>query len=305
MNEIKGFNFDENKKAKDLVKNFSSMGFQATNVFNAVEIIKKMKQENATIILTFTSNMASSGLRELFAQLCKLKFIDAIITGVGSVEEDLMKTKKPFVLGSFNLNDKELHQKGINRIGNILVENSHYKNLEDSLWPFFEKMLKLQKEKKRMLSPSELINELGKEANDENSFIYWASKNNIPIFCPAILDGAFGLQLFYFKQEFPEFGIDVTADMKAEADLILNAEKTGGIILGGGFAKHHAIGINIARGGFDYAVYLTTAQEYDGSLSGASANEAISWSKIKEEANTVVVYCDATIVFPLIFQSIL
>jgi len=304
MDEIKGFKQKSGKTVKELMNDFSSMGFQASHIKQAVDIIKKMKKDKATIILTFTSNMVSSGLRELFAELCRLKFVDAIITGVGSIEEDLMKSKSPFKLGSFNLNDRELHQKGINRIGNILVENSHYEKLEDSLLPFFDKILKLQKEHKRMLGPSEIIYELGKELKDESSILYWATKNNIPIFCPAILDGAFGLQLFYYKQDNPEIGIDVTADMKAESKLILNAEKTGGIILGGGFAKHHAIGMNIVRGGFDYAVYITTSEAYDGSLSGASTSEAVSWSKIKEEANTVIVHADATIAFPLIFCAI-
>jgi deoxyhypusine synthase len=305
MDEIKGFKYKENKSVKELVNDFSGMGFQASHIKQAVDIIKKMKKEKATVILTFTSNMVSSGLRELFSELCRLKFIDAIITGVGSIEEDLMKTKKPFILGSFNLDDKELHQKGINRIGNILVENSHYEKLEDNLLPFFGHLLKLQKERKRMIGPSEIIYELGKIIDDENSILHWATKNNIPIFCPAMLDGAFGLQLYYFKQDYPEFGIDVTADMKAEADLILNADKTGGIILGGGFAKHHAIGMNIVRGGFDYAVYVTTSEAYDGSLSGASTSEAVSWSKIKEDANAVVVHADATIAFPLIFLGMI
>jgi deoxyhypusine synthase len=305
MEEIKGFGFDSKKTVKELVNDFGAIGFQASHIKKAVDIIKKMKKDKATIILTFTSNMVSSGLRELFADLCKKKFIDAIVTGAGSIEEDLMKSKKAFVLGSFNLDDKELHKKGINRIGNILVENSHYENLEDSLMPFFEHIFNLQKKRGKMLGPNEVIFELGKFIDDENSILHWATKNNIPIFCPAILDGAFGLQMFYYKQDNPEFGIDVTADMKAEADLILNAEKTGGIILGGGFAKHHAIGMNIVRDGFDYAVYVTTAEAYDGSLSGASASEAVSWSKIKEEANTTVVHADATIAFPLMFLSMI
>ncbi|PIU63197.1 deoxyhypusine synthase [archaeon CG07_land_8_20_14_0_80_38_8] len=303
MDEVKDFKITDN--VKDLVEQLGSTGFQATNLKKASDIIKKMKKEGATIILTFTSNMASSGLRGLFAELLKRKFVDAVITGVGSIEEDLMKCSKPFILGSFRMDDKELHQKGVNRIGNILVPNDRYEALEDTLMPFFAHLLELQEERKSMLSPSEIIKELGKTITDENSILYWASRNNIPIFCPAILDGAFGLQLYYFKQEHPEIGIDVTADMKAEADLILNAEKTGGIILGGGFAKHHAIGLNIVREGFDYAVYVTTAEEYDGSLSGASASEAVSWSKIKEEANTAVVHADATIAFPLIMSAVL
>jgi len=156
-------------------------------------------------------------------------------------------------------------------------------------------MLKKQKESGRLQSPSEIIRELGKGVDDENSILYWATKNNIPIFCPAITDGAFGLQLHFFKQENPDFGIDVTADMKDLADLVLNSEKTGGIILGGGVAKHHTIGANILRDGLDYAVYVSTATEADGSLSGAKVKEAVSWGKVSETADNVYVEGDATI----------
>ena len=121
--------------------------------------------------------------------------------------------------------------------------------------------------------------------------MYWATKNNIPIFCPGITDGALGLQVYFFKQKFPDFGIDVTGDMKKLADIVLKADKTGGIILGGGIAKHHTIGVNILREGLDYVVYITIATQYDGSLSGARSNEAKSWSKIKEEGNTITGEC--------------
>lgn len=301
---VKGVSISENIKVKDLVKQYKNTGFNATCLGDAVEIIKRMKKEKAAIFLSFTSNMVSSGLREIFAYMIKNKMVDAVITSIGSVEEDLIKTKKPFLLGSFNMDDKELHKKGINRIGNILVPNDRYELLEDMLMPFFSKMYDKQKEKGNLISPSEIIYELGKTVEDENSIIYWAAKNDVPIFCPAPTDGAFGLQVYFFKQKNKDFGIDVTADMKKLADMVLTAEKTGGIILGGGFAKHHTIGINILREGLDYAVYVTTATQYDGSLSGARSNEAKSWSKIKEDANSVTIEGDATIIFPLIISSV-
>ena len=43
------------------------------------------------------------------------------------------------------------------------------------------------------------------------------------------------------------------------------------------------------RNGADFAVYLNTASEFDGSDSGASPDEAISWGKIKKTANPVKV----------------
>ena len=305
MKEIKGIKLNKNTKIIDLVSGMENIGFQATQLSKAVKTIQRMKKDKATIFLSFTSNMVSSGLREIIAQLIKNKFVDAVITGVGSIEEDLIKTEKPFLLGSFDADDKELDKKGINRIGNIYVPDDRYTFLEDKLTPFFKRLYKKQKENKKLISPQELIFELGKETKDKNSILYWATKNKIPIFCPGITDGALGLQVYFFKQKFRDFGIDVTSDMEKLGKKVLEADKTGAIILGGGIAKHHTIGVNILRDGLDYAVYVSTGTEYDGSLSGARPKEAISWSKINKEGNYVFVNGDATIIFPLIISCFL
>lgn len=297
--KVKGLDISTDITIGNFLKNIRYTGFQATNVGKAVEIIEKMKQDNATIFLAFTSNMASSGLRDVFAYLAKNKLVDVIITSVGSVEEDLIKSHKSFLLGSFDMDDVELHKKGVNRIGNILVPNDRYEHLEKVLQPFFKKIHEQQKKTGKMVSPSELINQLGPVAG-EDSFIYWAAKNKIPVFCPAITDGAFGLQTFFYKQDHKDFGIDVTADMQRLAEIVLQSKKTGAIILGGGVAKHHTIGVNILRDGLDYAVYVTTAGEGDGSVAGARPREAKSWSKLKEEANSICVEGDATIIFSLL-----
>ena len=65
--------------------------------------------------------------------------------------------------------------------------------------------------------------------------------------------------------------------------------KTGVIILGGGLPKHHICNANMFRNGADYAVYINTAQEFDGSDSGAQPDEAVSWGKIKGSAKPVKV----------------
>jgi deoxyhypusine synthase len=53
------------------------------------------------------------------------------------------------------------------------------------------------------------------------------------------------------------------------------------IILGGGIVKHHICNANLMRDGGDYAVYINTGQEFDGSDTGARPDEAVSWGKIK------------------------
>ena len=60
---------------------------------------------------------------------------------------------------------------------------------------------------------------------------------------------------------------------------------------------------HLYRNGADYAVYINTAQEFDGSDAGAVPDEAVSWGKIRSsnsEKNTVKLYGDATIIFPLV-----
>ncbi|KAK3275721.1 hypothetical protein CYMTET_16165, partial [Cymbomonas tetramitiformis] len=65
-------------------------------------------------------------------------------------------------------------------------------------------------------------------------------------------------------------------------------------------AKHHICNANLMRNGADFAVFVNTAQEFDGSDSGARPDEAISWGKIRMDAKPVKVYGDATLVFPLL-----
>ena len=73
-------------------------------------------------------------------------------------------------------------------------------------------------------------------------------------------------------------------------------------MIGGGISKHHVIWWNQFKGGLDYAVYITTATQYDGSLSGARLTEAVSWGKVKEEAKYVTIDGDATIILPIMFS---
>jgi deoxyhypusine synthase len=89
------------------------------------------------------------------------------------------------------------------------------------------------------------------------------------------------------------------------SDLVWNAKKSGALIIGGGISKHHTIWWNQFRNGLDYAVYLSTAQEYDGSLSGAKPHEAVSWGKINEKAKFVSIPMDATVALPIILAALI
>ncbi|MCR4335132.1 MAG: deoxyhypusine synthase [archaeon] len=296
---VKDFKSSEMGKGR-IYERFLQNGFQATEMARAVSVIEEMKKDKSFVYFGFTANLVATGLRGLIMEMCKNSFVDAIVTTSGSIDHDIIRTFQKYEIATFNEDDRELFEKGYNRIGNVLVKSEGFAKLEGKMIPFLKKCLA----EKKIWSPSELLKKLG-ETLDESSFLYWAAKNNIPVYCPGITDGAaFGLQLHFFKEENPDFVIDVTADLKPLLDSALNAEKTGAIILGGGISKHHIIGSNIVREGLDYATYISTAQEFDGSLSGARPKEAKSWGKLKGESKSVHVNCDATIAFPLIYHSL-
>lgn len=302
LEKIKGFKIDKNTKLSELPALYKNLGLQGSNVGIAFDLLKKMKDEKVAIFLSCTSNMISSGLREIIAQLVKNKAVKAIVTTTGAVEEDIMKCKDNFYLGDFNANDSEVKGNKLNRIGNIFVKDDSYCDLEEWHNKFLEEMCK----KKKIWAPSDYIKEMGLKLNDENSVLYWAAINDIPIYCPGFVDGALGDHFYFFNKKMKDkIVIDQAADVEKFYDLIIQPEKIGGLILGGGIAKHHLIGASIIRDGLNYAIYIQTGTEYDGSLSGAKPKEAVSWSKLKDLRNSICVEADATLILPLIISALL
>jgi len=151
-----------------------------------------------------------------------------------------------------------------------------------------------------IISVSELIKLLGKEINNPESIYYWCYKNNIDVYCPAITDGSLGDMIHFFMYEHKDFKIDIASDIHKLNEYTIVQKKTGIILLGGGVMKHHICNANMMRNGADYAVYINTGEEWDGADSNARPDEAVSWGKIKKDSESIKVFGDATILFPLI-----
>ncbi|RXG34310.1 deoxyhypusine synthase family protein [Methanohalophilus sp. WG1-DM] len=296
MVQVKDLHWKKDMRVSELVDSYENVGFQSVELHRASEVIVKMKKDSAKVFLTFTSNMVTSGLRGFFAQLIELGIADVLVTTVGGLEEDIMKaTGEVFSIGNFNTDDVELHERGINRVGNLLIQNQSYMNFEDMITDILRKLYA----KQNRWSVSEMLREIGLLLDDQNSILYQAAKNNVPVFCPAITDGAFGFHLFLFQQENPDFIVDVVKDF---GNILLTTsydDRKGVIALGGSISKHHAILATLLNGGAEYAVYMTTAHRTSGSMSGANTSEAKSWGKVKDESDIATVIGDVSITFPM------
>ncbi|NPE27975.1 deoxyhypusine synthase family protein [Methanococcoides sp. SA1] len=296
MVKVKDLKWKQDMTVSELVDSYEFIGFQSVELQRASDVIVKMKKDSAKVFLTFTSNMVTSGLRGFFAQLIDLGVADVIVTTVGGLEEDIMKaTGEDFQIGSFHTDDVELHEQGINRVGNLLIKTESYMNFESLV----DKILKELYEKQNRWAVSDMLREIGLMLDDESSILYQAAKNNVPIFCPAITDGAFGFHLYLFQQEHPDFIVDVVKDFGNILFASSHDDRKGVIALGGSISKHHAILSTLLNGGAEYAVYMTTAHRTSGSMSGANTNEAKSWGKVKDESDVATVIGDVSITFPL------
>lgn len=297
---------------------------------SSLEDMSTRQKIRARIFFSYTSNQISCGQREIIKFLVQHKMVDVIVTTAGGIEEDLMKCFEHTYMGDFKLSGRELRKKGINRIGNLLVPNKNYCKFEDWMSPIIEKMHDEQDKahvqwakdvakavgegsikggglddlpERFVWTPSKIIERLGHEINDESSVLYWAAKNGIPVFCPALTDGSVGDMLYFHSYKRKGFILDINEDIRRINDLAIQSHASGQIILGGGLVKHHTCNANLMRNGANYSVYINTGQEFDGSDSGASPDEAISWGKIRLDAKPVKVTCDATIVWPLIVSQ--
>ncbi|KAM4597917.1 deoxyhypusine synthase [Polymixia lowei] len=319
MPKIRGYDFNQGVDHRALLQTYLTTGFQASSMGMAIEEINKMIEKRlepvdaveasertesgrsgCTIFLGYTSNLISSGVRESIRYLAEHKMVDVIVTTAGGIEEDLIKCLAHTYLGDFSLPGKELRQRGINRIGNLLVPNANYCKFEDWLMPILDQMVLEQDTEGTHWTPSKMIHRLGKEINNPDSVYYWAYKNNIQVFSPALTDGSLGDMIYFHSYKKPGFVLDIVEDIRKLNSQAVHAKRTGMIILGGGLVKHHIANANLMRNGADYSVFVNTGQEFDGSDSGARPDEAVSWGKIRMDARPVKVYADASIVFPLL-----
>jgi deoxyhypusine synthase len=268
-----------------------------------LNILEKMARDKKCIkFISFTGNLVATGTRGVLKELVKRKLVDVIVTTCGTIDHDVARCWKDYYKGSFLMNDAKLRDKDINRLGNVLVPNDSYGIvIEEKMRVLLQN---LWEEGMKEVSSRQLCHEIGKRVCNESSILYWAARNNIPVYVPGITDGAVGYQAWFFSQDH-DFRINLLRDSGELNEIVFNADRTGALIIGGGISKHHTLWWNQFKDGLDYAIYISTADEWDGSLSGARPREAVSWGKISEKAKKTMIEGDASVILPLMVSALI
>ena len=287
-------------------------GFTATKLARARDILQhatsRVGEEGVLNWLSFPACLCATGTRGFFVEALRRNSFNVVVTTCGTLDHDIARTFREYFHGDFDLDDIALGEQGLNRLGNVVVPNECYGEiLERVVLPWLSEI-----EEERTSEDGEnpwvgfgsveLCWAMGDRIEDENSLLHWVAKHRIPMVVPGLTDGSIGSQLFMHRQKSPNFMVDVLADEQVLSDLIWTADESHGLMVGGGISKHHVIWWNQFReqSGMDSAVSITTAPEYDGSLSGARLKEAISWGKIRPEAPQIVLEGEASLILPIL-----
>ena len=280
-----------------------SGGFESRNLAESLDILTTMiKDDDCQKFLSLVGAIISTGLRGIVKDMIKNNWFNVVITTCGALDHDIARHFSNYNEGSFTLDDAELADQDIHRLGNVLVPMQSY-------GPLIEEKMQLFLEEEynkgtREMSTEDICKMIGSHLG-EDSFLYWASKNDIKVIVPGIVDGAVGSQIWMFTQKHADFKLNITKDSDTLSGIIFKAKKSGALMLGGGISKHHTLWWNQYREGLDYAVYITTAQEFDGSLSGALVREAISWGKVTQNAKQTTIHAEITTVLPFLYSALL
>lgn len=301
---VKDIQIDSNTPIEKIFEELSqSGGFESVNLSGGLNILTEMISDKHCLrFVSFVAALVSTGTRGIIKDMIKNKWFDVVMTTCGALDHDIARHFSHYNEGSFTMDDSQLAEQNIHRLGNVLVPMENYGPLiEEKMQTFLEEEYQ---NGTREMSTSDICKMIGKHLG-EDSFLYWAHKNNINVVVPGIVDGAVGSQIWLFTQKHQDFKLNIIGDAELLSGLIFKAKKSGAFMIGGGISKHHTLWWNQYREGLDYAFYITTAQEFDGSLSGALVKEAISWGKVTQKANQCTLHAEITTILPFIYAALL
>jgi deoxyhypusine synthase len=294
-----------------LVDAMEKMAFSARDLNRAAKIYERMlSDKDCTVILTLAGSLFSAGLKKVVHDLITNKMVDAIVsTGAIMVDQDFFEALgfKHYIGTQFS-DDNLLRELHIDRIYDTFIDEDELRICDETTAKIFDSL------ESRPYSSRELLWEFGKylELNDgpkvDDSVIFAAYKNNIPIFVPAFSDcsAGFGFIIHQTNNPVKHVSIDSAKDFLELTQIKLHSKETGIFMIGGGVPKNFTQDIVVAADILQenapmhkYAIQITVADVRDGALSSSTLKEASSWGKV-ETTFEQMVYSEATLAMPLI-----
>ena len=146
--------------------------------------------------------------------------------------------------------------------------------------------------------------------NFYRSFTAAAANKGVPVFWDSHTNHSIAMNLLPSEKDGHPVTLSARKDIRDSAAIVFHAKGTGFLELGGGGPKNfiqqtgptlsQILGINFE--GADRGIQIGTAIEREGSLSGCTFGEAVTWGKYKkvDEDKLIQIWAEYSIVFPLL-----
>jgi deoxyhypusine synthase len=292
-----------------LMRQFKNSGsFGAGRLATACDIYEKMlRDDECTVFLALSGAVIPAGMRQLVTDLIRRHLVDVVVsTGACMVHDAIEALPGHHYKANLGVDDGELYKYHLFRIYDVLVPEEGYVKLDYKLAEIYGDIA--DEKKGASLSSREFAWEIGKRLDDKNSILRAAYEENVPIFMPSIRDSEFGFIHWLHATKAGQKNIlflDAFKEVPEICGICRDSPRNGMIVIGGGVPRNTVQSATLAsKKGLDYAVVITLDRPETGGLSGSTLSETVSWGKVKEEADNVMVIGEALMIFPIMVASV-
>lgn len=305
----------------ELVTALGQTSFEARNVYRGSRLYQRMLDDNDIIWLGLAGAGVAGGMGGMLISLLEAGFVDVICSTGAQVYHDLhfafdlpVKAISPFC------DDDVLRRHGDTRIYDIGIREKETLQAQDEIIRNFVRDCFQDHLSKDSLASWEFNFELGNwvlknSKYPERSFVAWAARLNVPIFWDSLANHSIAMNLVQTDREGFPIMLSAQKDIFDSAAIVFSSGQTGFIVLGGGgpknFIQQTGPTINqilhLDYEGAERGLQIGTAIEREGSLSGCTFSEAVTWGKYRsaDEETLVQIWGEYSVIFPILAAYLL
>ncbi|MCY4261779.1 MAG: deoxyhypusine synthase family protein [Candidatus Dadabacteria bacterium] len=328
--KVKAIEVSDEKLISKLLEEMAETGFQGKNLGRVADVFHKMVEApDLTIFFGYAGSLSTTGQWKIINWFIENRYIDVLIPTGANISEDIVEAMGfSYWQGNPSEDDAKLFSAGVNRYYDVYGAEADYLEMTELLAEFIMTL-----DKSRSYSSREFLKRCGHwlDKKNINSIVATATRNEVPVFCPAIADSPYGDAALIAQSRGHHLTIDAIQDYVEFMEMGKYVTDTGVIYIGGGVPKDfiqlfavtgdllyedrkvpgRTAGLNRKGTGpqetyypHKYAIQITTDSPQWGGLSGCTFKEAVSWGKENPEGSLVQCYCDATIALPIVSHAL-
>jgi len=313
-NTVDHFDVAKIRNVSEALEAFNYTSFQSRLLGRCYKIWMRMltDPDRPLIFFGLSGAMIAGGMRRILRDMIAFHAIDVLVSTGANLSHDLYESLGGrHYIANHHIDDPTLREMRIDRVYDTYADDVIFTKTDEFVEEFADSL------QPRSYSSRELFQLMGERVKDEYGILATASRERLPVFCPALADSSIGMALTVYRNEKRKAGqppmiYDPMVDNLEIMSLKRRWTKSGVIFLGGGTPKNYIqqvipmseiAGMEVPP--HSYAIQVTTDDAKFGGLSGCELPESQSWGKLDPKAQQCTVHVDGTIGLPLLFTGIM